>query len=99
MADDKTHTKYPQGKHSVNINKEKYSIVRKAILNCIKGRELTHAQLSMCASGKLHDFNGSTQWYIETVKLDLEARGEIKRKSDVKPHLYWQPGKGLAQAE
>jgi hypothetical protein len=34
-----------------------------------------------------HSFNGSVMWYVTTVKLDLEARGEIKRVPNSRPQL------------
>ena len=33
------------------------------------------------------NFDGGVQWYGETVKLDLEARGVIERTND-KPQKY-----------
>jgi hypothetical protein len=34
-----------------------------------------------------YEFDGGVQWYGETVKLDLEARGMIER-TGVKPERY-----------
>jgi hypothetical protein len=32
-------------------------------------------------------FEGSVTWYVTTVKLDMEARGEIKRVTNSRPQL------------
>jgi len=32
-------------------------------------------------------FDGSVMWYVTTVKLDLEARGQIKRVPNSRPQL------------
>jgi hypothetical protein len=33
------------------------------------------------------NFEGSVTWYVTTVKLDLEARGQIKRVTNSRPQL------------
>jgi hypothetical protein len=33
------------------------------------------------------NFEGSVMWYVTTVKLDLEARGNIKRVPNSRPQL------------
>jgi hypothetical protein len=33
------------------------------------------------------NFEGSVMWYVTTVKLDMEARGEIKRVPKSRPQL------------
>jgi hypothetical protein len=32
-------------------------------------------------------FEGSVTWYVTTVKLDMEARGEVKRVQNSRPQL------------
>ena len=32
-------------------------------------------------------FEGSVTWYVTTVKLDMEARGEVKRVPHSRPQL------------
>jgi hypothetical protein len=42
-----------------------------------------------CITRKLQSkFEGSMKWYAETVKLDLEARGEIERVPGKKNQRY-----------
>ncbi len=33
------------------------------------------------------NFDGSVTWYVTTVKLDMEARGEVKRVPNSRPQL------------
>lgn len=73
-------TKHPEGKTGVSISKAKYDLVRVALIDCLKGKDLTHDELMACVTKKLQSkFEGSMKWYGEAVKLDLEARGEIER--------------------
>ncbi|MEW5899855.1 MAG: hypothetical protein AB1715_00145 [Acidobacteriota bacterium] len=88
--EDKIQTLHPHGKRGVRIDKNKYEIMRAAILRALKGgRGLTHAELFQAAESLLPTgFTGSTMWYFETVKLDLEARRLIERLTDTDPHRY-----------
>jgi uncharacterized protein DUF6958 len=38
--------------------------------------------------GLVNSFQGSIEWYVEVVKLDLEARKLIERIPNTKPQLY-----------
>ena len=88
MKEEKILTKHPLGKKRVNISKEKYETMRKAILSTLRNKELTHTELfdrlNKSLKGK---FSGSISWYAETVKLDLEARKIVERTSS-KPQKY-----------
>ena len=74
-------TLHPEGKNGVNIAREKYDVMREVILDNLR----QHAPLTFTALGEIvrealrGKFEGSVSWYFTTVKLDLEARGEIKR--------------------
>lgn len=74
-------TLHPSGKAGVNIDKEKYDAVRAAILDSLRqSGTITFSDLTDAVREKLADsFAGSISWYVTTVKLDLEARGEIAR--------------------
>ncbi len=81
-------TKHPLGKRGVNISQEKYAAVKKAILAALRKKQLTHTELSERVNKSLaNKFDGSINWYGETVKLDLEARKIIERTS-TKPPKY-----------
>jgi hypothetical protein len=88
MAEKKILTLHPQGKIGRSISKEKYDMMKKAILSVLKGKELTHTELFAQLEKKLKGkFTGNIGWYGETLKLDLEAREIIERTSD-KPQKY-----------
>lgn len=89
MVKDTILTRHPEGKSGVNINKAKYNVVKTAILKCLERRQLTFTDLTKCVSQKLkRQFEGSIPWYVEVVKLDLEARGIIERMPKTKLTLY-----------
>ena len=71
------------------IDKAKYKVLREAILrNLRKFGSLTFAQLGACLEAELQPtFSGSVLWYYTTVKLDMEARGEIRRVPNSRPQL------------
>ncbi len=88
MAEGKILTQHPQGKSGKNITKQKYEVIKKAILSVFSGKELTHTELFTLLNTHLKDkFPGNIDWYSETVKLDLEARKIIQR-TDAKPPKY-----------
>lgn len=78
---EKIMTLHPDGKKGVNLAKEKYDTIREFILNTLKETgELGFSELTHLANESLSStFDGRVTWYVVTVKLDLEARGEIER--------------------
>lgn len=90
---DRVQLKHPQGKKAVSISKEKYNLLRPAVLKCLRTkREATQGEL-LSAIGKDfktrgQTFEGSLAWYLEWVKLDLEARKLIRRVPNTSPQLY-----------
>lgn len=88
MKEEKILTKHPLGKRGVNISKEKYETLKKAILAALQKKELTHTELfTQLNKGLKGKFTGNISWYGETVKLDLEARKIIQRNTE-KPPKY-----------
>jgi hypothetical protein len=89
MDKEKIFTKHPdKNKSGKRIEKHKYDMVKKAMLNILRNKELTHAELFDNLADKLsHKFDGNISWYGETVKLDLEARKIIER-TKTKPPKY-----------
>ncbi len=80
MSGERILTLHPQGKAGVNIERAKYQAVRAAVLQAIdEAGELPFSELAARCTPLLPDFAGSIGWYTTTVKLDLEARGEIER--------------------
>jgi hypothetical protein len=86
---DTIRTLHPEKKQGVKISKEKYEIIRKAILCVLQTqKEITFMNLSRAVEKEVNgSFDGSVMWYVTTVKLDLEARGQIKRVPNSRPQL------------
>ncbi len=88
MNQDKILTKHPLGKSGKNISKQKYNVLKEAILSALYNCELTHTELFNRLTKRLAArFDGNVSWYGEAVKLDLEARKMIERTSS-KPQRY-----------
>ena len=67
-------------KTNKRISLEKYEFIKKHLLAVLKKTELTHTDLMEALYQRVKDdFEGGVQWYGETVKLDLEARGVLER--------------------
>jgi hypothetical protein len=86
---DKIRTLHPEQKQGVNISREKYEMIHKAILCVLQNqKEITFMKLSRAVEKEVNgNFHGSVMWYVTTVKLDMEARGEIKRVPNSRPQL------------
>ena len=84
---EKIMTLHPQGKQGVNISRACYETVRTSIVKALMDNEiLTFTQLTETVRSDLDGkFDGSINWYVTTVKLDLEARGEIERVPNSRP--------------
>jgi len=88
MAEEKIITKHPLGKTGRNISRQKYDMLKRAILSVLKDGALTHTELLNRLNKDLRDrFSGNVSWCGETVKLDLEATKIIGRSSS-KPEKY-----------
>ncbi len=82
-------TLHPEKKQGVNISREKYDMIRKAIMSELRSnKEMTFMKLSRAVEKEVRGkFDGSVMWYVTTVNLDLEARGEVKRVPNSRPQL------------
>lgn len=75
-----------EGKQGVNITREKYDIVRAAVLDALANGPLTLAALLEDVTQRLPaGFDGKPGWYMMSLKLDLEARGVIERVPKASP--------------
>lgn len=74
-------------KKGVKIEKSKYDLMRNTILEILKRNgAMPFMELAVQVEDQLQGkFDGSIMWYYTTVKLDLEARGEIRRVLKSKP--------------
>jgi hypothetical protein len=75
---------HPAGKKAVTMGKSKYDIMKKAILKCLtKKGALSHTEMLSAINDDFKKtkitFEGSVEWHMESVKLDLEANKIIMR--------------------
>ena len=89
-------TLHPHGKAGTNIEKDKYEIMKSAILTCLRQNGPTAFTVLMeyVNDHVGEHFSGSAGWYYTTVKLDLEARGLITCDRKVSPQMVKIPGTG-----
>ena len=82
-------TLHPEKKQGVKISKAKYDVIRTAILSTLdEKKEMTFMNLSRAVEKEVNEnFEGSVTWYVTAVKLDLEARGVLKRVRHSRPQL------------
>jgi len=74
-------------KRGVSIDRAKYEQVRRAIIDIVYEQDgITFSELVKATEVYLQGkFEGSITWYVTTVKLDLEARGDLKRIVGTRP--------------
>ena len=92
QSEGRVQTRHPEATKSMPaIDKWKHEAVREAILAAVpeKGEGLPFRQLpgrvrELLPSDALENL-GSVSWYTTTVKLDLEARGELERVPGSRP--------------
>ena len=88
MVEERIFIKHPRGRSGKSISKQKYDMLRGAILSVLRKKELTHTQLFSAVAKKLKGkFAGNVSWYGEWMKLDLEARRLIGRTATT-PQKY-----------
>jgi len=86
----KIQLRHPTGKKAISMEKGKYEVIKKALLNCLSAKgPSTHAEILQAITEDFKQnnivFDGSLEWHMEWVKLDMEARKEIKRIVDKSP--------------
>jgi hypothetical protein len=85
--------KHPTGKRAVTMEQKKYDAMRSPLLACLKAKgESTHKEMlqAITETFKVNntEFEGSVEWHMEWMKLDLEARNEIKRTNTSPPITF-----------
>lgn len=80
-------TRHPQGKAGVNILKRRYEAIKAAIIAELSMRDdMAFSDLTSRVQERVKkSFDGKVSWYVVTVKLDLEARGQIERVQGATP--------------
>ena len=89
----KIQLKHPEGKKAVSMDKLKYDVLKKTLLNHLKKKgEATHTEIwdAITEDFKKNKikFEGSIQWYMEWVKLDLQANKIIAKVPKTSPQKY-----------
>jgi hypothetical protein len=84
---------HPQGKKAVSMDLDKYELLQSHMLACLKKAvKLSQAEILKCIEEEIArkkiKFEGSVQWHLEWVKLDLEARMKIRRNDNDSPIKY-----------
>jgi uncharacterized protein DUF6958 len=76
-------------KQGLRIDQAKYNAVHEAIFHNLREYgPMTFGQLGALVEEELNaTFTGSVTWYYTTVKLDMEARGEIRRVPNSRPQV------------
>ena len=83
-------TRHPRGKNGVNIERGKYDLIRSSMLQGLKSKgALTFTEMAVLVENEVAGrFEGSVLWYVEVIKLDLEARKIIERIWGTRPQKY-----------
>lgn len=84
---------HPAEKKAVSMDKTKYDVLKKVLISHLKTkRESTHKEIVQAVLDSFKKsnipFEGSVEWHLEWVKLDLEAKKEIKRIGEKPPVKY-----------
>ena len=84
--ENKIQLSHPVGKNAVKIDVGKYEVMRNAITRCLNKQALTHKEMHEAINNYFKKnkiiFDGSVEWYMETVKLDLEAKKIVSRNKE-----------------
>ena len=89
----KIQLQHPQGKKAVSISKDKYELLKTEIVEYLtKNADATFSDISKAIAHDFKEkkikFDGSLMWYLEWVKLDLEAKQIITRVPKTSPQKY-----------
>ena len=90
---EKIQLEHPQGKKPIRMSKEKYDLLKPVVVRFLRTKgEATLTEIKSAIEeefkAKGHKFDGSLQWHLEWVKLDLEARRVIRRVAKTSPQKY-----------
>jgi hypothetical protein len=83
-VEEKILTLHPDGKKGKNIPLSKYNTTRECLLGIFKDHpEISHKDLTRLSNERLSGkLDGNISWHMETVLLDLMARGVVEKVSD-----------------
>lgn len=83
-AEEKILTLHPEGKKGKNIPLSKYTTTRECLLGIFTDYpEISHKDLTRLSNERLcGKLDGNISWHMETVLLDLMAKGIIRKIND-----------------
>jgi hypothetical protein len=89
----KIQLRHPEGKKAVGMLQSKYEVLKKAILKHLEKKgQASHTEIWQAVTRDFKNnkiqFEGSLQWHLEWVKLDLEANKIIERVAGTLPQKY-----------
>jgi hypothetical protein len=90
---EKIQLKHPEGKKAIKMDPGKYELLKTSLISFLKSNQgATHDEMCQAVTKDFEEkkvkFEGSVGWHLEWVKLDLEARKEIKRSGEKSPIKY-----------
>lgn len=79
MSDDKIQLQHPEGKKLPQIDRAKYDAIHAEMTRIISevGEIKPTALLARADENLQGKVEGNIAWYAESIKLDMEAKGEI----------------------
>lgn len=85
--------RHPGKRKGISIDKVKYELLKSELVKFLtSNREATFSAMVRAVAESLKrsgtTFHGSLPWYLEWVKLDLEARTTLQRVARTSPQLY-----------
>lgn len=86
----KMQLRHPSGKKAFSMEKGKYEVMKKTLLNCLSAKgPSTQKEILQVITENFEQnnivFDGSVKWHMEWLKLDLEAGKEIKQMDQNSP--------------
>ena len=93
MSDETYYAQNPDPeKQGTKISKAKYDQIHEAIVGALLAQSvMSLKEMTLAVQSQLDGiFDGSIPWYVTTVKLDMESRGELicdRKKSPVAHYL------------
>lgn len=89
----KIQLQHPAGKKAIKMDKEKYELLKSSLIRCLNTNgKLSHTEILQTVTKEFKTnnilFEGSLDWHLEWVKLDLEAQKVITRLNNELPIKY-----------
>lgn len=82
--------------HVSRVDSERYHAMKEALMKALPESPpgLTQKEMGQAVLPHLRQDlwpgGDKAMWWVKTVQLDLEARGEVRRNWDAKPNRWWK---------